>query len=303
MNNIRPKVENETGYKIQLANDQRWQIIATKGVRSWVRKLASIMELKPCDRNGYPKLIFIRREHDEPVFCRDPGIDDCFPRSGWEARRFPAVQIWSHRCVPDKFCEIGHENGHELEIFRMLQALYPIFERAQESGGLPLHTALVERDGIGILLVASGNTGKSTCCHRLRNPWHPLCDDEALVVRDDQKRYLAHPLPTWSDHFMKRSERTWGVEGYVPLSAIFFLEQSERDEVFTMGKGKAAVLMSQSSMDVYHPTWKRLDIEELRILRKNLFDNACDLAKEIPSFRLGVSLGGRFWEKIEEVLP
>jgi len=70
-----------------------------------------------------------------------------------------------------------------------------------------------------------------------------------------------------------------------------------------MGKGKAAVLMSQSSMDVYHPTWKRLDIEELRILRKNLFDNACDLAKEIPSFRLGVSLGGRFWEKIEEVLP
>ena len=307
MNIIKVIPDNMTRYCIRLANGQRWQLIATEGKRSWVEKLASIMELKTCDENGYPKMIFIRREtykkkRGEPIYYLAPNMQDCLPRGGWQAQKLPAINFWYHRDVPDVICEYGHEESHELDILRKSLALYPIFERAQSSGGLPFHAGLVERDGKGILLAASGNTGKSTCCRRLYSPWHPLCDDETLVVRDDLKRYLAHPFPTWSDHLWRNSEQTWSVEENILVSAIFFLEQAETDEVTRMGQGEAAVTINQSVEQVCNRFWNNLNNEELRTRREKVFENACELAGSIPAFRLRVSFKGRFWEQIEKVI-
>jgi len=290
---------------MRLANGQGWHLIATEGVGSWLEKLASIMQLKTCDGNGYPKLIFSRKEKgeewlEEPICCPDWNLREKFPSTGWKTRKSHAIQIWSHCDVPDVFCEIGDEESYELDILRMLLAVHPIFEGAQYSGGLPFHAALVERNGIGILLAASGNKGKSTCCRRLRGPWNPVCDDETLVVRDDQKRYLVHPLPTWSDYLMKRSERTWNVQKYLPLSAIFFLEQAEIDKVVPIGQGQAAILAYQSATELTLPSWMKLDLKEMRAAKKKLFENACELAKSIPAFKLQVSLRGKFWEEIEK---
>ena len=199
-------------------------------------------------------------------------------------------------------CEIGHEEGHELDILRMLMALYPIFEGVQQLGGLSLHAALVERNGTGILLAASGDTGKSTCCRRFPSPWQPLCDDQTLVVRDNQKQYLAHPLPTWSEYLMRRSNTTWDVQRPVPVSAIFFLEQAETDEVVSIGEGQTAMLISQSANEVSRPGWGYLDGDQVKTRRKKLFDNACELARTVPAFVLRATLEGRFWEKMERVL-
>jgi SynChlorMet cassette protein ScmC len=185
----------------------------------------------------------------------------------------------------------------------MLLALYPIFERAQNSGGVPFHAALLERNGIAVLLVAPGSTGKSTCCIRLRSPWQPLCDDETLIVRDLEKRYLAHPFPTWSDYLMKRSTKTWNIEYHLPLSAIFFMEQAETEEVLPIGQGEAAAYIHHSAMQVCRRRLYHLNRRESKSLRLKLFDNACELSRAIPAFKLGVSLKGRFWEKIEAVLP
>jgi SynChlorMet cassette protein ScmC len=298
---------NKSGYCMRLANGQGWYLVATEGVGSWLEKLASIMQLDNCDPNGYPKLIFSRKEKgeewlEEPICCLPSNLQEKFPSSGWKIRKSHAIQIWSHGDVPDVFCEIGDEEGHDLDILRMLLALHPIFERAQYSGGLPFHAALIERNGIGILLAAPGNTGKSTCCRRLRGLWNPVCDDETLVVRDDQKRYLVHPLPTWSDYLMKRSQGTWNVQKYLPLSAIFFLEQAETDEVVPIGQGQAATLAYRSVTQVCHRDWMNLDREELRAYRKKIFENTCELAGAVPAFKLRVSLKGRFWEEIEKVL-
>ena len=296
------------GYRLYLANGLAWHITANEAARPWVEKLAAILELKICDRNGYPNLIFLRREKvkesgEQWIRCLDAKIQGDLPWTGWKVRKLPAVRIWSHPEVLDVIFEIGHGEDCELDILRMLLAFYPIFERAQDSGGLPFHAAVVERQGIGILLAASGNTGKSTCCSRLPSPWQPLCDDKALVVRDEKKQYQVHPLPTWSNYFMKRSEQTWNVQSHVPLAAIFFLEQAEIDNVVPMGRGQAAVLIAQSAMQVYDPNWSNVDRAEVRDFRIKLFDNGCDLARVIPAFKLQVSLNGRFWEKIEKVLP
>ena len=168
---------------------------------------------------------------------------------------------------------------------------------------MPFHAALVQHSGVGILLAASGNTGKSTCCRRLRSPWQTLCDDEALIVRDDQQRYMAHPFPTWSNYLWRRSRQTWNVEKHVPLLAIFFLEQGEADAVYTMGGGQAAVSVTQSALQAYPPNWRELDVYERRAFRKKLFENACELVKSVPTYKLRVSLTGRFWDEIEAVLP
>jgi len=307
MNIQKPIRKGHIGYFLKLANDQAWHIISTKGTRSWVEKLALIMELKACKPNGYPKLIFIQQESSKegykaPLYRLSPNIIGGLPNHGWKVHNFGAIQIWSHHDVPDVICEIKQVKHHELDIIKMWLSLHPIYDQAQNSGGLPLHAALVSQNGKGILLTAPGDTGKSTCCNRLPSPWQALGDDETLIVRDDQEKYRVHPFPTWSDLLWKRSERTWNVQRHLPLSAIFFLEQGDTDKVYLIGQGEATIGIYQSAKQVCQRSWRNLDQEEERAIKKQLFDNACQLAKAVPSFTLHVSLSGRFWEEMEKVL-
>lgn len=308
MKPIEPVMDNKSGYSILLSNGEGWHIMASEGMRLWAERLATMLELKTRDQNGDPKLIFIRGETGKenrraPMYCLEPNMMENLPRSGWTAHKLPLMQIWSHSDVPDVICEVGNEEGFELDVIRKSLALYPIYRRAQSSGGFPLHGALVEREGMGMVLAASAKTGKSTCCFRLSPPWRTWCDDETLVVRNDRKRYLAHPLPTWSDYLWRRSKKTWRVESHVPLSAIFFLERGKIDQAISMGQGQAAASITRSALEVYHPNYNHLDPESQRTLKKKLFENACDLSLSIPAFKLRVSQRGRFWEAMENVLP
>jgi len=137
---------------------------------------------------------------------------------------------------------------------------------------------------------------------RLPEHWRTLCDDEALVVADRQEKYRAHPFPTWSEYLWKRSQKTWNVQYSVPLSAIFFLEQSGTDTIEPLGEGHAAVLITESASQIYEKFWRKSDQKDQREFREELFNNACTMAKKIPCYRLYVSLNGRFWEKMEDVL-
>jgi len=196
-----------------------------------------------------------------------------------------------------------HEEGdYEQSILSMRFSLFPIYQQTQVLGGLSLHAGLVGRDGKGVLLAGHKNIGKSTCCRRIPKPWHSLCDEETLIVRNEHKQYLAHPLPTWSDYLAKRSEPEWNIHSHLPISAIFLLEQANTDEVIPLGQGEAAVLINQLAMQVCCRYWNNLDYEDLRIRKAKLFENVAGLAKKIPAFSLRVSLGGRFWEEMEKVL-
>jgi SynChlorMet cassette protein ScmC len=162
---------------------------------------------------------------------------------------------------------------------------------------------LAELNGQGVLFSASGGTGKSTTCRRLPDYWKPLCDDETLVVLDSNKEYRAHPFPTWSDYLMKRAPNTWDVQYSVPVSAIFFLERADNDEVTHLSASEVSVLMMESASQVcvHNKTLYRQQ-PDLAEFRKKLFNNACNLAMKIPAFRLRISLNGKFWEEVENVL-
>jgi SynChlorMet cassette protein ScmC len=205
--------------------------------------------------------------------------------------------------VEDVICEFRHQKGaYEQSILSMRLSLLPIYQTAEQLGGLPLHSALVKHNDMGVMLAAPKKTGKSTCCNRFPSPWQVLCDEETLIVRDDRKQFMAHPFPTWSYYAAGDDKRTWDTQQHIPVAGIFFLEKSEKDQVAPIGQGEAAAFINQTATQVCHRFWNNLSNDEVKARKKRLFQNACELAQAIPTFKLRVSLEGRFWEQIEKVI-
>lgn len=292
--NHRSKDSHERAFHLALRDGNRWCVTGDAENTELVGRLAAIMELKGCDSTSSPRLIFSSNGnlHVGPNQNTDGGY--VFDHN--------TIRIWHRRDITDVTCEIKLNKGQEIALINMWMALHPIYQQSISRGGLPFHGGLVERAGQGFLLVASGGTGKSTCCARLPDDWRPLCDDEALVVLTEKNKYRAHPFPTWSDHLWQRSDKTWNVEHSLPLSSLFFLEQSEEDAVEPLGEGKAAVLITESAAQICEKFWRNLTPEDQKKYRAELFDNACKMAKRIPGYRLSVNREGRFWEKMEEVI-
>jgi SynChlorMet cassette protein ScmC len=294
-------------YALILGDGCSWRLSGIKDCMRLVARLAAIMELEEGRLNGSPKLVFCERGYINET--TDAMIDAARSESSWSERGegwhfcdHNTLRLWCHDNIADVVCEVKDIEGEEIEFINMWFSLQPVYQRSICKGGLPFHAGLAELDGQGIVLAAPGDKGKSTCCRRLPDYWQPLCDDETLVVLAQQKEYRAHPFPTWSDHLLKRSNGTWNVQYSVPLSGIFFLQQSETDEVEPVGEGQAALLITESATQICEKFWRNADEEDQKEFREELFNNACEMAKKIPAYRLRVSLKGRFWEKIEQVL-
>ena len=222
--------------------------------------------------------------------------DGCFVRMS------PYLEI---RRVPNSreiVCGL-HETADYLQVKEQMRcALFPVYDLTVRRGGLPLHCALVERDGRGILLVGRSGVGKSTACRRLPEGWRPLCDDLALVVRLKGGGYAAHPLPTWSAVGPDPGACAWDISRSVPLAAIFFLAQSAEDEILPAGNAMASVVLTDAAMTILRSVRVREQSLEKKLLGRNVFGNAVSMARFIPSYVLRLSLTGRFWEKMDRVL-
>jgi SynChlorMet cassette protein ScmC len=300
-------INEENRYKLRLADGQGWHFIATPPTGEWIKRLATIMQLNTYETEKSPRLIFIRREPGKQCFrklaCRLASkIQKDLPRTGWKAHGQKWIRFWLHSYTPDIICEVGLGENQTMNFLLMWFSLFPIYQEVQHRGGMSFHAALIERDGTGVLLAAPGEMGKSTCCRRIPHPWHSLCDDETIVVKDNKNRYLAHPFPTWSDYLWQSSGRTWNVQRYLSLAAIFFLQQAETDEVIPTGQGQSALLISQSESCIALRNREILDRKEKMTSRMKTFSNACEIAKAIPGYILRVSRSGHFWEEMEKVL-
>jgi SynChlorMet cassette protein ScmC len=278
------------GYNLELANGQKWHLLSTEAMQPWLDKFARITELKPSQTNGYPKLIF-----------SDP--NEMLAKTGWKAYDFKSGIYWSHPQVPDTICEIISDQTTKISPMRRLSNMvYPIYRRIQECGSLPFHSALIQRNGQAVLLAAASGTGKSTCCRRIPLPWEPVCEDEVLILQNPNKRYVVHPFPTWSLYLSGNCHKTYNVQQYFPLKAIFFLIQAEKDKVSHLTKREAAMYIDESATQLCRRNWRTFDKETRISEHKKVFDNACQLAKAINCYILHISLTGRFWEEIEKIL-
>jgi SynChlorMet cassette protein ScmC len=297
-------------YLLQLTAGLGWRLVATERARPWLDKMAGIMKLRKGNSVAYPKIIFCRKEFGKKTLKHLIASSDEKTRDGngifnhWSIRaKFKAVfELWVSEGRPDMIFDLGETGIHELEFLKMSEAVSEIFVHACAKDGIPLHAALVEHMGWGVILAAPSGTGKSTCARRIPAPWRALCDDVAIVIQNSQGRYLVHPFPTWSEYMWKQSTQTWGVEHHLPLSAVFFLEQAERDQVIPLEKAKAVVYMVRSASESLYSITDNYSPEARKHVQERVFLNACELAKAVPAYVLQVSLEGRFWEKMEEVL-
>jgi SynChlorMet cassette protein ScmC len=100
----------------------------------------------------------------------------------------------------------------------------------------------------------------------------------------------------------ERSTPTWGVEHPLPLSAVFFLGQAEKDQALPLEKVKAVACTLLSVRDALYWVVANYSPEERKQVQERVFLNACEMVKTVPAYILKVSLGGRFWEKMEKAL-
>ena len=302
------------GYNISLSDGNQLHLSADAPLRPWLDKFAAIMKLNKTSFNGNPKLTYSLNSN--PTLSQSHSeLQNTPTNSDWDFSEFNTLCVWLHKETSDMICKPRllnesrpEEDRSALEFISMCDALFPIYRQSIWRGGLPFHAALVEKEGAGVLLAGTGDTGKSTCCRRLPDDWRPLCDDETLVVLDDERRYRVHPFPTWSDYLSwsdylyRGTDKTWDIQYSVPLRGVFFLEQSATDETTALGQGEAVALVNRSVTQVCKKFCRTANMAFQRNLRKQIFNNACEFSKRVPAFRLRVSLNGRFWEKIEQAL-
>jgi SynChlorMet cassette protein ScmC len=276
-------------HNLVLADGSRWEIAAgDEEAASIVSQLGCAMQLR-----GTPGAI-------EP------------PHHGNLCRLL--VQVDAHTYVADGFVPLSSKNDGSVVVcldpcdhwggpYFNLVRLSLIFAReAQARGGVLIHGALAERDGMGVILAAPGGTGKTTASNRLPAPWRSLSDDTTLVVRDPQSNYWAHPWPTWSRFMDGGPGGTWDVQTAVPLKGIFVLAQAVEDQVERVGPGHAVSMLVECVGQVSAFMAPGLFKEELHALHLERFDNLCALARIIPAHVLHISLTGAFWQEIDQAL-
>ncbi|HNU86032.1 MAG: SynChlorMet cassette protein ScmC [Pseudomonadota bacterium] len=290
-------------YELRLADDQSWVIEPTGDTGEWVDEVARLLRLKPSSESGVRTIHVERlpygdgdgeREHARLPRCGHPDAEGCISRA-------KPLELRRHPLIPGVVCRLRKDRESHQVKQQMRYALRPVYEETIRRGGLPLHAALVERDGQGVLLVGRSGVGKSTACRRLPQPWNALGDDLALAVRTGEGRYAVHPFPTWSAVQVGSGERTWDVNRSVSLSAIFLLTQGAEDAVEGVGTGVAAVALNDAAVTILYTVHACSGSGSTSLLR-DVFSNAAAMARCVPVYILRLSLTGRFWEKIEEAL-
>lgn len=293
--------DNNPSFCLRLADGRRWQLVSSTGSAGWLRRLAWMMRLKDADARpeNSSVLVFLSGSPLSKQQLVPPAeawslAGSLLPRKGWRSRKAGPVRLWTHLDVPHLICELLGCGNRELEIVQMWMAMDPIYNGAVRAGGLPVHAAMLEKEGSAVILAAGGGVGKSTCCKRAELPWQCRCDDEVLLVKSREGRFLGHPFPTWSDHLWGDSTKTWDVQQAFPVRAIFFLRRGGTDHVEALSRARAALLLSKSSQEVVFRSAGGLGPEETRRLRLKLFDSACSFAMSVPAFSLSVTLGEDF---------
>ncbi len=215
-------------------------------------------------------------------------------------------------------CTVFPPVNREMLTIAMSRVAMAIAREQQTRGGVLLHGALAARPLFlsendskekavrAVLLVGPGNAGKTTASNRLPPPWRALSDDAALVLRDRNGQYWAHPWPTWSRFCSFNGNPgpggSWNVQQAVPLSALFFLSQSSRDRVEPFQPTGTMALLMDAAQQVGKSMIFYLQDDEIRANYQEQLKAVEMLARTIPAFTLHISLTGRFWKEIESVL-
>ncbi len=205
-------------------------------------------------------------------------------------------------------CHLSSPGGDEtlfVQLLDMIEALAAAVEAHR--GGVLVHAALAAWTeagrNVGVLLAASGGTGKTTASNRLPPPWRSLCDDTTLVVQAADGSYWAHPFPSLSRFLWGGPGGSWATCTAVPLGGICFLQRDpDQDRAERLGTGEAVAYLLTAVEQATAHRLRRAPIEQARATRQQRFAWLSGLANTVPAYRLHITLNGPFWEELARVL-
>jgi SynChlorMet cassette protein ScmC len=294
-------------FHIGLSNGFVWTVRSKAATATWMQEMAAILGVS-CVTGEPDADLWI-----EPVECMsgkpfdpltllDLSSHGVSSPGRWCVRAWSDLVLLGHEELSYVIAGLGDMSNREDRIEQMRRAMLPFYEAVTAKGGLPLHAALAEIGGQGVLLAGISGAGKSTCCRRFPAPWHTLGDDMAIVAPCEDATLRGHPLPTWSAVKAQTEERPCVLQHSVPVRAIFFLVHSDSESAVPMGGARAALSIYEAALQVFMSVDHSASGPGGSTYTRILFENASEMAAAIPAFVLQVNLQGRFWEEIEEVL-
>ena len=210
------------------------------------------------------------------------------------------LKITRHYFLSDGriICEIVSTDDDLKTPYTFVEIAYPIYLECVNRGGLPLHAGAIMKDKIAIALAGNSGSGKTTCCHKVPQPWVSPCDDEILLVRQNNE-FRMHPLATWSEYLVNPdTHKAWTIETHYTIKQIVFLEKSESDEIDRLEKADSALKIAHSAMHVFARLIGSVYKKDT-YLKKKIFENAWEIASEIPVLQIKHALDGKFWELLD----
>lgn len=278
-----------------LSDDTLWGLYSDHKDEDWFNDLASIMQLHTSENKARcTKLI-----HPLSFTTGDMSVAPATTIA--TTYKFQKIRYFTN---PDKSCwayEIEPASSRNERYLNMKSFLYPVYEHCISNGGFPLHAALIEKNGYGVVLSGRSGVGKSTCTKRVRHLWHSRCDDMTLLV-NKKDQIFAHPLPTWSDYIWRRAKNSWNVQKHSNVKGIFFLEQSSTDGIIDISQRDASFLLIDLASQMCRPYWFHMERIEVMKQKSKIFCNAWEIARNVPCYVLNVSPNGEFWKEIEKVI-
>lgn len=292
-------------YHLRLADDSQWLLSSDDNIASWLNEFARVM----CLKKGHCVNVATNTIHFHSLLSDEAPQKIAIKKNLYSKKWMNLyngmpIQLWMDKQAKENIVELNTDffNVRDMYYLYMSTSLTPFFFHSLNAGGIPIHAALTCFKDQGVLITATGDTGKTTCCKRLpKGDWHYLCDDLSLLIRTPNNELYAHLLPTWSDYMIRRTNTRWQVEKKVPVKALFFLEQGGKDEIIPLSNIETTIRFQSAVKQAWF-----LDMEDSpeqkRSRNKLIFENTQQIAKEIPAYVLRATLTGEFWKLIEKVL-
>lgn len=200
------------------------------------------------------------------------------------------------------FCRILPPANEDDTAFKAMQVSLVIAHLVQKRGGILVHGGLAVFQGQGVILAASGGTGKTTTSNRLPASWRSYSDDAVLIVRNTDNYYSGHPWPTWSRFYSDGPGGSWKAEYSVILKSLYFLLQSQEDTLEELNASQAAAMLIESVAEsnvFFNRNMLPTDIHKNHLEQ---FSIVCSVTSILPAYRLHLSLTGNFWILLEKSL-
>jgi len=213
------------------------------------------------------------------------------PAGEWRKFFFGTSRLWINDENDSGICCLGEPGVSPDKPFQILCESM-LHRKILKCGHLILHAAMAELEGRAVLLSGASGVGKSTCMRRVPLPWKAHCDEETLVL-EMKNHYFAAPVRRAINKYGNMTSIFY-VDRILPLSAIFFLQQSSADRLHPTGQGEAIMRICQAATQKF----KIIELPQHR----RIFECSMELARLVPSYILHTTLNGRFWEKMEGAL-